>query len=196
MDLYYFILLLVGIVAAVFAVVSIVSGPSIIARLIFKYLLKRRIAWVSLAAVMLCTTMVLVVISVMGGWLTMFKQSFHGLSGDVLVRSDSLAGFAYYEDMMQRIARVPGVEACVPTISSDEGFKRDIATLYDESQRADLVEYKSILSRSKADVTKWPGMIPGAGVVGIHRNDKGEWVGRDSGLYRLPVKLTVLGING
>src|SRR5207249_773726 len=62
--------------------------------------------------------MVLVVISVMGGWLTMFKQSFHGLSGDVLVRSDSLAGFAYYEDMMQRIARVPGVEACVPTIQT------------------------------------------------------------------------------
>ena len=39
-----------------------------------KYLRKRRIAWVSLIAVMLCTTMVLVVISVMGGWLRMFKR--------------------------------------------------------------------------------------------------------------------------
>ena len=51
--------------------------------LILKYLLKRRIAWVSLAAVALCTWMVLVVISVMGGWLNMFKMSFRGLSGDI-----------------------------------------------------------------------------------------------------------------
>ncbi|MDB5332062.1 MAG: hypothetical protein JWP03_3213, partial [Phycisphaerales bacterium] len=68
--------------------------------LILKYLLKRRIAWVSLLAVMLCTTMVLVVISVMGGWLNMFKNSFHGLSGDLIVKSNSLTGFAYYQEMI------------------------------------------------------------------------------------------------
>jgi ABC-type lipoprotein release transport system permease subunit len=50
--------------------------------LILKYLRKRRIAWVSLIAVMLCTTMVLVVISVMGGWLRMFRESFTAFSGD------------------------------------------------------------------------------------------------------------------
>src|SRR5665213_3870338 len=55
--------------------------------LILKYLLKRRIAWVSLLAVALCTTMVLVVISVMGGWLNMFKSSFRGLSGDLVVHT-------------------------------------------------------------------------------------------------------------
>ena len=54
--------------------------------LILKYLRKRRIAWVSLIAVMLCTAMVLIVISVMGGWLRMFRASFHGLSGDVIGR--------------------------------------------------------------------------------------------------------------
>ena len=36
--------------------------------LVLKYLWRRRIAWVSLGAVMLCTMMVLVVISIMGGW--------------------------------------------------------------------------------------------------------------------------------
>ena len=61
--------------------------------LILRYLRKRRIAWVSLVAVTLCTALVLVVISVMGGWLRMFRQSFHGLSGDILVQSTSLAGF-------------------------------------------------------------------------------------------------------
>ena len=39
--------------------------------------------WVSLIAVMLCTTLVLVVISVMGGWLKMAKKSFRGLCGDI-----------------------------------------------------------------------------------------------------------------
>lgn len=42
--------------------------------LIGRYL-HRRIAWVSLIAVTLCTTMVLVVISVMGGWLKMFESN-------------------------------------------------------------------------------------------------------------------------
>src|SRR5437764_8504840 len=84
--------------------------------LILKYLRRRRIAWVSLAAVMLCTTMVLVVISVMGGWLNMFKQSFHGLTGDILVESNSLAGFPYYQEMIDGIEKEPGIEAAVPTI--------------------------------------------------------------------------------
>src|SRR5690348_548059 len=84
--------------------------------LILKYLRKRRIAWVSLVAVMLCTTMVLVVISVMGGWLDMFRKSFRGLSGDVLVDAQSLTGFGYYEEMIQQIEKLPDVEAAVPVI--------------------------------------------------------------------------------
>ena len=47
-------------------------------QLIRKYLIKRRIAWVALVAVTLCTFMVLVVVSVMGGWLRTFENSFHG----------------------------------------------------------------------------------------------------------------------
>jgi lipoprotein-releasing system permease protein len=86
--------------------------------LILKYLRKRRIAWVSLVAVMLCTTMVLVVISVMGGWLRMFRQSFKGLSGDVIVHGRSMAGFPHYQQMIAGIEGLPEVEAAVPTIES------------------------------------------------------------------------------
>src|ERR1700719_1505918 len=64
--------------------------------LIIKYLRKRRIAWWSLLAVTLCTTMVLVVISVMGGWLNMFEHSFQGLTGDIVVESQTLSGFPWY----------------------------------------------------------------------------------------------------
>jgi len=86
--------------------------------LILKYLRKRRIAWVSLIAVMLCTTMVLVVISVMGGWLRMFKESFHGLSGDVIVHGESLAGFPYYQEMIDELEKRPEIAAVVPTIET------------------------------------------------------------------------------
>jgi lipoprotein-releasing system permease protein len=86
--------------------------------LILKYLRKRRIAWVSLLAVMLCTMMVLVVISIMGGWVRMFENSFHGLTGDVVVDGDSLVGFAHYDKMIERIEKLDCVVAAVPTIKT------------------------------------------------------------------------------
>jgi len=84
--------------------------------LIRKYLLKRRIAWVALIAVMLCTAMVLVVISVMGGWLAMFKSSFRGMTSDVVVQGQSEVGFPYYEEMLSKISALPEVAAAVPVI--------------------------------------------------------------------------------
>src|SRR5438874_1949546 len=84
--------------------------------LILKYLRKRRIAWVSLIAVMLCTAMVIVVISVMGGWLAMFRESFHGISGDIVVTRQSLTGFPYYQEMIDQIAKLKGVTGAVPTL--------------------------------------------------------------------------------
>jgi lipoprotein-releasing system permease protein len=86
--------------------------------LISKYLAKRRIAWVSLIAVMLCTALVLVVISVMSGWIDMFRGTFKGLSGDVVVRTQGLAGFPYYEEMIDELEAMPEVEAAVPTLEA------------------------------------------------------------------------------
>src|ERR1700730_3649817 len=109
---------IIGIGATVFAFVSIFLGPSIVSHLILKYLRKRRIAWWALLAVTLCTTMVLVVISVMGGWLDMFEHSFQRLTGDIVVesRDDSLVGFPYYQEMIDRMVKEPGIAAAVPTI--------------------------------------------------------------------------------
>jgi lipoprotein-releasing system permease protein len=82
--------------------------------LILKYLRKRRIAWVSLIAVMLCTAMVLIVISVMGGWLEMFRQTNHALVGDVIVSRQAMNGFAHYEEMIDEIQKLPQVKAAAP----------------------------------------------------------------------------------
>ena len=86
--------------------------------LILKYLRRRRIAWVSLVAVMLCTAMVLVVLSVMSGWLGMFRSSFQGISGDVVVRGDGLAGFPYYEQIGEELEGLPEVTAAVPRLET------------------------------------------------------------------------------
>ena len=84
--------------------------------LILRYLRKRRIAWVSLGAVMLCTTMVLVVISIMGGWLRSFEGKARELSGDLVISGGSLGGFAYYQDVIGKLKDVGEVEAAVPVI--------------------------------------------------------------------------------
>ena len=86
--------------------------------LILKYLRRRKIAWVSLIAVMLCTAMVLVVISVMSGWLGMFRASFQGLSGDVIVRTTGQAGLPYYEEIARELEARDDVVAAVPTLET------------------------------------------------------------------------------
>jgi lipoprotein-releasing system permease protein len=87
-------------------------------QLIRKYLFKRRIAWVALVAVMLCTAMVLVVVSVMGGWLRAFEDSFHGMTGDVVVTGNSLSGFPAYPEMVDEIKKLSDVQGAVPVIRS------------------------------------------------------------------------------
>ncbi len=114
-------LLGIAALATLFAAWLIARGPRMVGLLIFKYLRRRRIAWVSLAAVMLCTTMVLVVISVMGGWLEMFENSSRGLSGDLIVSNHSLRGFGGYEKMIDRMEKGPTkdiVAAAVPEINA------------------------------------------------------------------------------
>ncbi len=216
--------------------------------LILKYLRKRRIAWVSLIAVTLCTAMVIVVISVMGGWLRMFKESFHDITGDIVISRESLVGFPYYQEMIDRVEKLPEVEAAAPTLKTFglinianrvregvqvvglqidkmqkiNGFRdslyRQHQQLIDEAnddrtgatEKKHLLElaeqsasfnkpysddsYKQLMPDSKVDVSKWPGMIVGAGVVGIGKNEKGE-IDRPVDPTMLWVRLTVLGLT-
>lgn len=195
--------------------------------LILKYLRKRRIAWVSLIAVTLCTAMVIVVISVMGGWLRMFSESFHGITGDIVISKPGLIGFSGYEKMIERIAKLPGVTGVAPTIHTFglidindgrlrdgvqvvgvpldtfgdvTGFRKSLHRQWEAEHagtatfalpmKADV--YRSFFPNAKSDVANWPGMIVGAGVVGIGKDEHGE-MHRPEGLYEAHVRLTVLG---
>ncbi|MGA3068331.1 MAG: FtsX-like permease family protein [Tepidisphaeraceae bacterium] len=225
--------------------------------LILKYLRKRRIAWVSLVAVMLCTAMVLVVISVMGGWLRMFRETSHAMVGDLVVYRSSQDGFAHYQEMIDRIEALPEVKAAAPEIHTyglvniaDQirtyvqvvgcdlkkmqnvnglvkslYLQKDVlagkADEYDREAQSALPDdaaalranaaalrqkaanfpswdlplsadaYRDTLPAAKTDVSKWPGMVVGRGVIGLRPDDNGV-VDRTDYMYHAWVRLTVL----
>lgn len=82
--------------------------------LTLRYLRKRRIVYIAIAAVTLCVAMVLVVLSVMGGWLDMVKDRARGLLGDIVLDNSSYSGMPLYEELLREIA------------SHDEPWKRQI----------------------------------------------------------------------
>jgi lipoprotein-releasing system permease protein len=84
-----------------------------------RLLQRKRIALFSLGAVMLCVAMVLIVVSVMGGFLDMVRDRSHNLLGDMVMDAgDSLNGFPYYQDFIDKIQQWPQVEAAAPVIYS------------------------------------------------------------------------------
>ncbi len=86
--------------------------------LILKYLRRKLGPMFAALAVMLCTAMVIIVISVMGGFLDMLRDSAKQLTGDVSVISQSLTGFAYYEDLSRRLEALPEVEAVTSVVNA------------------------------------------------------------------------------
>ncbi|MEA2736443.1 MAG: lipoprotein-releasing system permease protein, partial [Humisphaera sp.] len=238
-DNYVVVLIGAIVLALIVFGVAIFNGRQASWSLVLKYLRKRRIAWVSLVAVMLCTTMVLVVISIMGGWLRMFKESFHGLGGDLIVDSRSLSGFAHYDEMIERIEALPEVAAAAPTIQTFGllkinnqrpgavqvmGYQMDRITKVNDFRKSLYRQYQEPVDEAKKkpeevappsfalvpdvdydEIAKfrmpkaknyknWPGMIVGAGVVGIGKDKTGKVTGRE-GLLDASARLEVLGIK-
>ena len=72
--------------------------------LTLRYLRKRRIAYFAIAAVTLCTAMVLIVMSVMGGFLDQLKVKARGLLGDVIMDNRSYGGFPLYDEFIADIS--------------------------------------------------------------------------------------------
>ena len=86
--------------------------------LALRYLLKRRITYFAVLAVALCVFIVVVVMTVMTGLVSDFKQKNHDFVGDCVVGSKSLAGFPYYEDFMRLLEGTSCVESVSPVIKS------------------------------------------------------------------------------
>ncbi len=86
--------------------------------LAIRYLLKRRITYFAVLAVALCVFIVLVVMTVMAGLVNDFKDKNHLFAGDCVVSTESMVGFAYYEELMQRLEETDYVEAVSPVVKS------------------------------------------------------------------------------
>ena len=85
--------------------------------LILKYLRRKLAPLFAGAAVMLCTAMVIIVMSVMGGFLTNFREAARNLTGDIVVRGP-LQGFEGYDDLIAKLRGLPEVADATPLIET------------------------------------------------------------------------------
>ena len=85
--------------------------------LTFRYLRRKLIPLFAMVAVLLCTAMVIIVMSVMGGFLNLLRDAGHTVMGDVSV-SSGLAGFPHYEELIAGLEELPQVAAAAPTIDA------------------------------------------------------------------------------
>lgn len=86
--------------------------------LILKYLRRKLAPLFAAMVVTLCTAMVIIVISVMGGFLDSLRESVRQLTGDVVVTAGSLTGFPRYDELIRELEQLPEVEKGTPTITS------------------------------------------------------------------------------
>ena len=82
--------------------------------LAWRYFFKRPISILAVVAVALCVFIVVVVMTVMNGLVGDFKEKNHAYVGDCVVESDSLVGFGYYEEFLERLKTQPEIKAASP----------------------------------------------------------------------------------
>lgn len=222
--------LLAGLLGLVLIVGMLPFARRFVLLLTGKYLVKRRLAWVSLVAVALCLWLTLVTLSVMGGWLEMFRGSFKTMTGDLIV-SRSQTGFGHYEEMIEQIEKLPEVEAAVPIIETagllkvgpewsdfvgvvglpmdkidrvmhfkDSLWLQHNIAKYDKTAKLrpnvgfdlwDHVPYQDYAPNDK-QARRRPGMIVGAGAIGVHKDAKTGRPDWPEGLDTFYARLTVV----
>jgi len=73
--------------------------------LVRRYLHTKLIAFFGIAAVMLCVAMVLVVMSVMGGFLDTVRARSRGLHSEIVVDNGTMQGFPYYAEFTEHLKK-------------------------------------------------------------------------------------------
>ncbi len=101
------------------SVVGTLLLPSAVLQLLLTriYLTSKVIPLLAALAVMLCTAMVLIVWSVMGGFLGMLLANGRSFAGDVTISWPN-AGFSQYEELIRRLEADPACAAATPMIET------------------------------------------------------------------------------
>ena len=85
--------------------------------LISAYLRRQLAPLLAALAVTLCTAMVVIVISVMGGFLTELKRAAHSITGDLVIEGyNPYGGFAGHEELIEALEADPLVAQATPSI--------------------------------------------------------------------------------
>lgn len=82
-----------------------------------RYLTSKIMPLLAILAVMLCSALVLTTWSIMGGFVVMLLKVGREMEGDVSIAWPT-AGFAHYEDLIQRLEQDPMVAAAAPVIET------------------------------------------------------------------------------
>src|SRR5262249_1969333 len=82
-----------------------------------RYLTSRVIPLIAVAAVALCVALVIVVVSVMTGFLDMVKNSGRASLGDVVIACPG-NGIPYYDRLIDRLDKLPEAAAATPVCES------------------------------------------------------------------------------
>jgi len=85
-------------------------------KLIIRYLLRRHLTHFAVLAVALCVFIVVVVMTVMTGLVQGFKEKNHEFVGDCVVGTESLVGFPYYEEFVERLEQTDLIAAASPVV--------------------------------------------------------------------------------
>ncbi len=83
--------------------------------LILKYLRRKLAPLFAAFAVMICTAMVIIVISVMGGFLELMRDAARRGTGDITIEA-GWTGFPHYEALARELELLPEVEAATPVM--------------------------------------------------------------------------------
>ncbi len=81
--------------------------------LVRRYLSTRIIPLIAVAAVGLCVALVVIVVSVMSGFLDNLRSSGRTLMGDVVI-SYPVQGIPYYKEFIAQVEKLPGAVAATP----------------------------------------------------------------------------------
>ena len=103
--------------------------------LVRRYLSTRIIPFIAVAAVALCVALVVIVVSVMSGFLDNLRNSGRTLMGDVVI-SYPVQGIPYYRDLIADIEKLPGAAAATPLVDTyglirmpyPDGPSKDVVT--------------------------------------------------------------------
>ncbi len=125
--------------------------------LILKYLRRKLAPLFAAVAVTLCTAMVIIVMSVMGGFLEQFRESARNLTGDIIVEG-RIQGFTDYQPLLDRLTALPEVARGTPVIETfglinfnDNAYPVRIQGV-DLSQFEDIVGYQHTLVWKTDDI--------------------------------------------